>query len=504
MTAPSNDASQSYLDLLYQRPNGGEDDAQMPPLRPGWGLSPDRYPTTGVVMHSAEMVPWLSKQLADLLKDCPAPGVADLTQEKLREWKDVARRVSYAENGVEKLQGVIEVVTKDILEQRPNLPTEVAPSTVDITQGKTRSAPQVLSGGPNWHHRLLHGEGYDWGIRMEDQEGKTSIVTRIFAMSQERAQYYLPQLARLSREHTWFDMDATRSRHDIVHLVQLISCLNGFKGYGPAPYPKSPWEDKIPVPRPALVSVPALTIPHEEWLSTSLDILMKSPTVKWSISIPRIRLIMGQILLAFLPRSSSSAQEHYTLCRTEDGKDGVFPFEKIDDAVACQSSSRPILSAFSVIGQGTCGWVYLAEYGHHRFAAKVSPTSQGQEHCLVQEYETYMHMRRFGLEGKVVPRCFGLYKGDQMTVLLTSYSGYALKNFDDLCIEDRLSIFRAAKALEDAGINQGSFSPRNVVCDDNNIYRIIDFHRGTYVPGRKADFKQMRLRGYFHLEEEDV
>jgi len=86
-----------------------------------------------------------------------------------------------------------------------------------------------------------------------------------------------------------------------------------------------------------------------------------------------------------------------------------------------------------------------------------------------------------------VPLCFGLYKCEEMTLLLTAYSGHAVKSFDPLSIEDRLRIFRAAKAIEDAGINQGSFSPRNVVCDENHVYRIIDFHRGTFEAGRRGD-----------------
>lgn len=165
------------------------------------------------------------------------------------------------------------------------------------------------------------------------------------------------------------------------------------------------------------------------------------------------------------------------------------------------SRRKPVLAAVCQIGEGTCGTAYLAQYGYHRVAAKVSPSTDTEGDSLVQEYQTYDHLRRLGLEGKLTPRCLGLYKCEEMTLLLTAYSGYALEDFKLLSIEDRLSIFRAAYTLEDAGINQGSFSPRNVVCDDNHVYRIIDFHRGTYEAGRKADLKQMQ-GDYFHLEED--
>ncbi|KZT60188.1 hypothetical protein CALCODRAFT_507023 [Calocera cornea HHB12733] len=185
---------------------------------------------------------------------------------------------------------------------------------------------------------------------------------------------------------------------------------------------------------------------------------------------------------------SSVVHERYVLSRHKDGVAVKRP-DSLDNVTL---ASLPLLVITEKIGSGTCGTVYLATArGKQQIAVKIAMVAAGNTHCLAEELAAYECVRRVGLEGKATPRCFGLFSSKDMAVLLTAYSGQALASFE-LPIEDKLSIFRTVKSLEDAGIEQGSFYPRNVVRDDNGVFRIIDFHRGTYEKGRTIDASEMR------------
>ena len=56
---------------------------------------------------------------------------------------------------------------------------------------------------------------------------------------------------------------------------------------------------------------------------------------------------------------------------------------------------------------------------------------------LEKEWKMYLALSKCGLEGSVVPRCFGLYKHRDFTMLVTEFAGVKLPDKNTLGQKDR-------------------------------------------------------------------
>ncbi|EJU06518.1 hypothetical protein DACRYDRAFT_97931 [Dacryopinax primogenitus] len=424
------------------------------------------------------MVPWLLRQLDVLMEDkkFPAPDPNGNAYKAMQEWKEgTTMALHYLSNGRQRLLRAIIAVTKDIVEQYP----KHCPDTSDES-GKS-SLVRVHERTNDPYSRYMRWSGDDI-LQPDNVDLKTSTgvqfhSTRLLQLPREMAEYHLPRIVNACKEQKTYQMGVSSSPSDIMRLVQRPAQQQ-------FPYPEA-HRDHHQLPANVSVSAPDGELKIPEDMDMSLDILDTVPEAR-------------TIIIAFARPGATSSYEHYKLSRTDGGPKKILSAAE-NERDTSKHSSPVVLAAHLKIGEGTCGYVYMAQHGLHRIAAKVSMPEQDERESLVNEYETYMRLRRAGLEGKVAPRCFGLFEGETMTVLLTAYSGSAVKDFDQLSIEDRLSVFRAAKAIEDIGIRQGSFSSRNVVCDDKNVFRVIDFHRGTWEKGRKPTLKDLYTI-YFYTE----
>jgi hypothetical protein len=56
---------------------------------------------------------------------------------------------------------------------------------------------------------------------------------------------------------------------------------------------------------------------------------------------------------------------------------------------------------------------------------------------LEKEWQMYLALSKSGLEGSVIPRCFGLYKYRDFTMLVTEFAGVRLPDKNTLGQKDR-------------------------------------------------------------------
>ncbi|KAF7294889.1 hypothetical protein MIND_01026800 [Mycena indigotica] len=98
---------------------------------------------------------------------------------------------------------------------------------------------------------------------------------------------------------------------------------------------------------------------------------------------------------------------------------------------------------------------------------------------LQHEFAVYRCLR--GLQGVVVPSLFGMYRNlsDGSSILVVSYAGVALENFDQLTSKERQTLFRRVTQLHQAGVVHNDLEPRNVVLCARYGPRIIDFDNSS-------------------------
>ncbi|KAJ7247979.1 kinase-like domain-containing protein, partial [Mycena rebaudengoi] len=112
---------------------------------------------------------------------------------------------------------------------------------------------------------------------------------------------------------------------------------------------------------------------------------------------------------------------------------------------------------------------------------------------LLHEFAVYDFLR--ALKGVVIPSLFGLYRNlnDGSSILVTSYAGGTLADFDTLCLKVRsvftLSTIRSPHLsirrilllrvvrLHQAGVVHNDLEPRNIVFSERSGPRIIDFDK---------------------------
>ncbi|KAJ6522442.1 hypothetical protein B0H19DRAFT_1202711 [Mycena capillaripes] len=68
---------------------------------------------------------------------------------------------------------------------------------------------------------------------------------------------------------------------------------------------------------------------------------------------------------------------------------------------------------------------------------------------------------------------------DGSSMLVTSYAGVTLKDFDTLCLKDRQTLLLRVVRLHEAGVLHNDLEPRNVVFSERSGPRIIDFDNAT-------------------------
>ncbi|KAJ7261492.1 hypothetical protein C8J57DRAFT_1719720 [Mycena rebaudengoi] len=98
---------------------------------------------------------------------------------------------------------------------------------------------------------------------------------------------------------------------------------------------------------------------------------------------------------------------------------------------------------------------------------------------LQHEFAVYRFLR--ALQGVVIPSLFGMYRNlsDGSSMLVTSYAGVTLKDFDTLCLKDRRILLLRVVRLHQAGVLHNDLEPRNIVFSERSGPRIIDFDNAT-------------------------
>ncbi|KAJ7811496.1 hypothetical protein B0H13DRAFT_2685179 [Mycena leptocephala] len=98
---------------------------------------------------------------------------------------------------------------------------------------------------------------------------------------------------------------------------------------------------------------------------------------------------------------------------------------------------------------------------------------------LLHEFAVYEFLR--ALQGVVTPSLFGMYRNlsDGSSMLVTSYAGVTLKDFDTLCLKDRQTLLLRVVRLHQAGVLHNDLEPRNIVLSERSGPRIIDFDNAT-------------------------
>ncbi|KAJ7432460.1 hypothetical protein B0H11DRAFT_2126163, partial [Mycena galericulata] len=110
---------------------------------------------------------------------------------------------------------------------------------------------------------------------------------------------------------------------------------------------------------------------------------------------------------------------------------------------------------------------------------------------LLHEFAVYNVLH--ALQGVAIPSLFGLYRNltDGSTILIISYAGVELENFDTLCLKDRKILLSHLVRLHQAGVQHNDLEARNVTVSDSRRSgsvgpRIIDLDNaklGHVCPG---------------------
>ncbi|KAJ7120385.1 hypothetical protein C8R44DRAFT_853572 [Mycena epipterygia] len=113
-----------------------------------------------------------------------------------------------------------------------------------------------------------------------------------------------------------------------------------------------------------------------------------------------------------------------------------------------------------------------------RIVAKAAYQSSALDR-LQHEFAVYEFLR--ALQGVVIPSLFGMYRNpsDGSSMLVTSYTGVTLKDFDTLCLKDRQTLLLRVVRLHQTGVLHNDLEPRNVVFSEYSGPRIIDFDNAT-------------------------
>ncbi|KAJ6528831.1 hypothetical protein B0H19DRAFT_1083172 [Mycena capillaripes] len=98
---------------------------------------------------------------------------------------------------------------------------------------------------------------------------------------------------------------------------------------------------------------------------------------------------------------------------------------------------------------------------------------------LLHEFAVYNFLRT--LQGIAIPSLFGLYRNlnDGSSILLTSYAGVTLTDFDNLRLKDRQKLLSHIIRLHQAGVQHNDMEPRNVTLSPRLGPFIIDFDNAT-------------------------
>ncbi|KAF7328619.1 RIO-like kinase [Mycena sanguinolenta] len=113
-----------------------------------------------------------------------------------------------------------------------------------------------------------------------------------------------------------------------------------------------------------------------------------------------------------------------------------------------------------------------------RIVAKAAYRSSASDR-LLHEFAVYNLL--YTLQGVVIPSLFGLYRNldDGSSILVTSYAGVTLEDFDALSLPDRKILLLRVARLHQMGVLHNDLEPRNVVFSKRSGPRIIDFDSAT-------------------------
>ncbi|KAJ6574689.1 kinase-like domain-containing protein [Mycena capillaripes] len=158
----------------------------------------------------------------------------------------------------------------------------------------------------------------------------------------------------------------------------------------------------------------------------------------------------------------------------------VFPDTKKSVTVPTAFAPSPATSTIPTVKIEECihleatGAVYRGMLGLLPLIIKAIPPGCPGEDELNQEAIVYERLA--ALQGSVLPRLLGSYKGDNgWSVLVMEDCGSAVKDIDELSLEQCETLRQHAHTIHANGVTHRDLSLRNLVVSSRGDVRIIDF-----------------------------
>ncbi|KAJ6590943.1 hypothetical protein DFH09DRAFT_908019 [Mycena vulgaris] len=104
---------------------------------------------------------------------------------------------------------------------------------------------------------------------------------------------------------------------------------------------------------------------------------------------------------------------------------------------------------------------------------------EAETRILLHEAAIYRQLQR--LQGRVVPRVFGLFACRTFTVLVLAHRGARVSHMAELSRSQRASLYEDLKTVHQLGMVDGDLRAENIVVADDGVPSLIDFsHAGTH------------------------
>ncbi|KAJ7151401.1 hypothetical protein C8R43DRAFT_886703 [Mycena crocata] len=89
-------------------------------------------------------------------------------------------------------------------------------------------------------------------------------------------------------------------------------------------------------------------------------------------------------------------------------------------------------------------------------------------------HEAALYARLRSLQGRGLPRMFGLFAGRGLTVLVLTHRGAPLAQMHELGGSQRTALYDALRALHQRGVAHGDLRADNVVVSEDGVPSLID------------------------------
>ncbi|KAF9027537.1 hypothetical protein BDZ89DRAFT_1134170 [Hymenopellis radicata] len=141
----------------------------------------------------------------------------------------------------------------------------------------------------------------------------------------------------------------------------------------------------------------------------------------------------------------------------------------------CPSTGdSPVLLVHERMGAGATGMVFAGHIGSLPVIIKTIPPDFGGEADLRNEHHIYSTVLA-SLQGRVIPRMFGLFEGEGWTALIIEHCGDKVSDIDKLSLEQREMFWQHAHEIHANGIRHADLELRNLIMSISGELRIVDF-----------------------------